>query len=296
MPKHPGAARRDTDAAMDRRTRSPAAGTRAAALAVATSLALALAPSPAGADELRLDAGLDAAMLAAGAVLALTLELMAVSGELEPQSPGNLSDVNPLDRWVAEGSSSGTGTPHDVSNVLFAIACGAAALMPLSTGLLDGADAGWTDLVLVLEAITWNASVANLVKLAVRRPRPISYVRLREGSFDPDETDGSLSFYSGHTSTVATVAAALTTTDFLRRPRGCPRPWIVLFSGAAATLATGAMRVAAKRHFVTDVAVGAALGTAIGVAVPLLHRTRVPALPSVSLVPGGATVGLSGVL
>lgn len=270
---------------MDRRT-----------LAVATSLVIVLGASPARADELRLDAGLDTALLGTGAVLALTLELMAQSGELEPQSPGELADVNPLDRWVAEGSSAGTDTPHHVSNVLFAIACGAAALMPLSTGQLDGADAGWTDLVLALEALAWNAAVANLVKLAVRRPRPISYVRLREGTYDPDETDGSLSFYSGHTSTVATVAAALTTIDFMRRPRGCPRPWVVLVSGAAATLATGAMRVAAKRHFVTDVAVGAVLGTAIGVAVPLLHRTRAPALPSVSLVPGGATVGVSGVL
>jgi len=263
---------------------------------IVVCLGVAMAPASAGGDELRLDPGLDAALLGSGAVLAGTLELVAQSGELEPQSPGDLYDLNPVDRWVAKGSGSGTQAPHHVSNAMIALACAAAALVPLSTGVLDGPDAGWTDFVLVLESLAWNAAIANVVKLAVRRPRPISYVRLREGTLDPDDTDGSLSFYSGHTSTVASVAASLTTIDFMRRPPGCPRPWVLLASGAALTIATGAMRVAAKRHFVTDVTVGAVMGTAVGLVVPLLHRARTPALPSVEVVPGGATVGLAGAL
>jgi membrane-associated phospholipid phosphatase len=265
-------------------------------LGPSTALLLVLAAEPAHADELRLDPALDASFLGAGVVLAFTLELMAQSGELEPQAPGNLSDVNGLDRWVAEGSSSGTSAPHHTSNALFGIAVAAAVVVPVSTGTIDGAAAGWTDFVLALEALAWNAALANVVKLAVRRPRPISYVQLREGTLDPDDTDGSLSFYSGHTSTVASVAAALTTIDMMRRPRGCPRPWLLLAAGSAMTIATGAMRVAAKRHFVTDVATGAVMGTAIGVVVPLLHRARLPAVPSVSLLEDGAAVGLTGTL
>lgn len=259
-------------------------------------IVLAAAPAPAAADELHLDPALDAVLLSSGTVMAVLTELMAQSGELAPQSPGDLDDVNGLDRWVARGSLGGTDGPHLASNVLFGIACGAAVLVPLSTAMVDGNAAGGTDLVLVLEALAWNAAVANLVKLAVRRPRPLSYIQLREGTFDPDATDSSLSFYSGHTSTVAAVAAALTTIDFMRRPAGCPRPWLLLASGAAVTILTGAMRVAAKRHFVTDVAAGAVIGTAIGVAVPMLHRTRVPALPTVAVVDGGAMVGLAGAL
>ena len=43
----------------------------------------------------------------------------------------------------------------------------------------------------------------------------------------------------------------------------------VLLFAAAAT--TAALRVAAHRHFPTDVVAGAALGTAVGWVVPLLH-------------------------
>ena len=262
----------------------------------ATVLLLVAAARPARAEALRLDPALDATLLGTGAVLGIMLEVLAQSGELDPIAPGRQEDINPLDRWVADGGTSGTRTPHDVSNVLLAVAYGAAVVMPISRGTMSGADAGWTDLILYAEALAWNAALANVVKMAVRRPRPISYVQLREGSYDPDDTDGTLSFYSGHTAMVATVAGAVTTTEFLRSPAGCPRPWIALASGAALTLATGAMRVAAKRHFVTDVAVGAVVGTAVGVTVPLLHRTGPRVAPTVAAVPGGATVGVAGAL
>ena len=272
-----------------------AAPVRSSALALSCAVAVLVSPARARADELRLDPAVDAVALGMGAALGIMLEVLAQTDELSPAVPGSLSDVNPLDRWVAEGSSDGTETPHQISNVLLAVAYAAAVFEPISTGVVDGAEAGWTDFILVAEALATNAAVTNLVKLAVRRPRPISYVRWREGSLDPDDTDATLSFSSGHTSTAATVTAALTTTAFIRRPAGCPRPWIVLATGTALTIATGAMRVAAKRHFVTDVVVGAVMGTGIGVAVPLLHRHRTTVTPALAVVAGGGTAGVAGV-
>lgn len=262
----------------------------------ATALLLVAAARPAAAEPLRLDPALDATLLGSGAVLAITLEVITQSGELAPSAPGAVDDINPLDRWVAEGSSDGTAAPHHASNVVLAVAYGAAVLVPMLHGYESGADTGWTDLVLFAEAIAWNGVIADLVKLAVRRPRPLSYVQLREGTFDPDNTDGTVSFFSGHTATAATIAATFTTLEFLRQPCGSARPWLALVSGALVTATTGALRVAAKRHFVTDVAVGAVVGTAVGVTIPLLHRVGPGLAPSVAIVPRGATVGLAGVL
>ena len=59
-------------------------------------------------------------------------------------------------------------------------------------------------------------------------------------------------------------------TFWRRHPRG-PARWIVAGTYLALASATAALRVAAGEHFPTDVIVGAAAGSAVGAAVPLLH-------------------------
>jgi membrane-associated phospholipid phosphatase len=70
-------------------------------------------------------------------------------------------------------------------------------------------------------------------------------------------------------------------------------PWIHA-GGAAAAAAVAYFRIAADKHWLTDVAVGAAIGSAIGVALPLLlHRGSGGAREAwVQVTP--ATIGIAG--
>ena len=87
-----------------------------------------------------------------------------------------------------------------------------------------------------------------------------------------NQPGGYRSFYSGH---VSVVVAALSVTAVTLGARHGQRiwPWILV-----ATLGSmvAAERVAAGRHFYTDVAVGAVAGGAVGTLVPVAHLRTEP--------------------
>lgn len=126
------------------------------------------------------------------------------------------------------------------------------------------------DFLILLQGTVINGLTNEIVRLTVQRPRPFVYRNVnREGKNPAHYT----SFYSGHTS----FAAVATLTLFLiLLGRGAPR-WILALSLAAwigLTASTGILRVMAGVHFLTDVLVGAIVGSIIALAVALLHRDR----------------------
>lgn len=137
---------------------------------------------------------------------------------------------------------------------------------------------------LYVEAFALNGAVTEITKYAVRRPRPYTFGGTREGGPDDD-----MSFFSGHTSTVAvttfTTARAMDLSNDLST-------WQRVGVYGGATLLTGltaGLRVAAGKHFPSDVIVGALVGGSIGWLVPELHRSdRVRA--TVSAPRGGGTM------
>jgi membrane-associated phospholipid phosphatase len=72
---------------------------------------------------------------------------------------------------------------------------------------------------------------------------------------------------------------------------------VTAYAGAAAT---ATMRVMGDMHYVSDIAVGASVGTLVGLAVPLLHYRRVNLAPAPktavdwTLIPVGAGLGVGG--
>jgi undecaprenyl-diphosphatase len=73
---------------------------------------------------------------------------------------------------------------------------------------------------------------------------------------------------------MAFAAAAFgVTVAALDLPSGSP--WFLPFAATEVSLAvlTASFRVFSGTHFMTDVIAGAALGTAIGIALPLIHST-----------------------
>ncbi|MBI5534623.1 MAG: phosphatase PAP2 family protein [Deltaproteobacteria bacterium] len=149
------------------------------------------------------------------------------------------------------------------------------ALAPSSARWASGdgtaGETGESTLVLA-EALGVNFAITEVAKLAMPRPRP--FLAFPSSTYDPARTapDANASFWSGHTS-AAFAAAAIGAFDACRSdsPLGCVGPAIGLHTLAAST---GLMRVLAGKHHVTDVIVGAAVGSAIGGAVALAHAPK----------------------
>ena len=110
------------------------------------------------------------------------------------------------------------------------------------------------DSVIILQAFAINGNVTQLGKFVSGRDRP--FVTF---SPDPEALDvPSLSFWSGHTSSAFSLATAAGTVASMRGYRSAPWVWVAGLTFAAAT---GYLRVAADKHYMSDVLTGAAVGT-----------------------------------
>jgi membrane-associated phospholipid phosphatase len=105
------------------------------------------------------------------------------------------------------------------------------------------------------------------------------------------DANAARSFFSGHVAnTMATTVAALRTYQRLHRP---VLGWTLLGIGVAGSGLVGVSRVASGAHFPSDVLVGVAVGTGMGLMLPAMHRSPMRAVPYASREGGGLL--LSGV-
>lgn len=139
-----------------------------------------------------------------------------------------------------------------------------------------------TDVLVYVETLALASVSVELLKVAVRRPRPISYRDTAQLGLTQQ-----VSFPSGHSTAVAAAATSAATSFALRHPDARAR-WAVWGFGGALTAGVAAGRVLGGKHFVSDVLAGAALGVACGAFVPWLHR-----LPVTLSVQPSASGGLS---
>jgi membrane-associated phospholipid phosphatase len=188
---------------------------------------------------------------------------------------------------------SNTGAADTASNIT------GFALLPLASlglDLLAAADAGHlrgsaVDVMLIIESAVFASDLNQAVKFAAARERPFVHVLSpAEKSQTAQPADNDLSFFSGHTTLVFSLAVSSGTVASMRRYRLAPLIWSLglLLAGTTAYL-----RIAADRHYATDVLVGAAVGASVGFAVPYwFHRKPRRGQPRVS-VGGGASVNLA---
>jgi membrane-associated phospholipid phosphatase len=188
--------------------------------------------------------------------------------------PCDASALNAFDRLAIGHSSQAARTAAD--------AISAVPIVYLALDILDVGPRHWkaylTDLWVVAEALLWNGAVQDIVRRAVRRPRPFLYT---PGVY-PSERDGddaSFSFYSGHTSFAFALATSCSYTFTLRHPHSKWR-WVVWPALMAVASIEPVLRVYSGDHFPTDVIVGAVAGSAIGLLFPALHR-RLRSAPKV---------------
>jgi membrane-associated phospholipid phosphatase len=165
------------------------------------------------------------------------------------------------------------------------------AAVPAGVVLYDAVAVGGThqalpDLLIIGEAVALSGVVTQATKFVAARTRPYAVY----GTLPSEGVDDHLSFFSAHTSIAFSAVAA---GGMLAKLRGDPAwPW-VYGVGFTAAAATGYFRLAADKHWLSDVLMGAATGTAVGLAVPWLHRNRSDP-SSVRLAVAPANVGISG--
>ena len=209
---------------------------------------------------------------------AATLELINSTGEIRPQQISPNFDRSKL---IGFDRSAASRTPDPHASAYSSLGLGAAAAFALVDPVLSGfrehsVQTGIADAFLYVESISFTLASTNIVKMAVRRPRPIAYIEAEKHKDDPDyannSTDSALSFYSVHAALTATITSTATYLAFARSPHTA-RPWITLAVGTALTSFVSIERVRAGRHFPTDVIAGAIAGAGIGLVVPHLHRT-----------------------
>lgn len=272
-------------------------------LGVTCAFALVAAPRAARgqAHELKHDVSIDVAVTATAAALVVGAEigkrdLAPATCRVCDRSAGGEDTLNGLDasargalRWK---------DPRVTSRVSDALGFLGVPLASFTTVWAAGRDAhaGPTtgvDMLLVGESVTLAAVANETVKLVVGRERPFVH------ALGPDEkkktkhpSDNNLSFYSGHTSLTFSLAAASGTIASLRGYRLAPLVWATCTTLAATT---GYLRIAADKHYLTDVLTGAVIGTAFGVLVPLLfHGRRDDGPAEAAALPSAQTASLGG--
>jgi len=178
------------------------------------------------------------------------------------------SGINALDRRVVDYHNRGARVASDVLVVALPAQAILLSLIDLKEwGLSEVA----SDVLLITQAMAVSGAIGEIVKRSVSRPRPYMH---RDDPDDPLRQHNAhdfRSFYSSHTSTVfsATIAMAAI---FSRRHPGSPLKWLFWGVAVAGGTTIAALRVAAGKHFFSDVMVGAAAGTTTGLIIPALHR------------------------
>lgn len=228
------------------------------------------------------DPVMDGGAMAVGVTFGLLSGAILGTGEVRPQQispsfrPGQLLKI---DRGALRQSIDPNA--RTLSNVGLGALAGYALLDTVLDGFRTGPNSSLVDAVMYVEAVAITQGMTNLAKIAFRRPRPIAYMEREEAirngadpaTYQNAETDSALSFFSGHASQAAALAATATYIAFRRAP-GTPRPWLTLLGGTALTAFVGYERVRSGAHFPTDVFAGALAGAAVGALVVHLHRAE----------------------
>ena len=103
-----------------------------------------------------------------------------------------------------------------------------------------------------LNVISLNGIITNIVKMTMKRQRPDSFYKTRAGA-----DDSYRSFFSGHTSTTF----ALGTSNAILLSKAYPaNSKLIWFTNLSLAAATGYLRIAGDKHYMTDVFCGGIVG------------------------------------
>lgn len=272
---------------------------RFVAAAVAISL---LAPSLASAAEpitkpieLRHNLKLELPIL--GALAVVTVGFRLLRDDMEPSHCRICEgkELNAVDKWFRDAMVRRDTQPAQVTSYILAFGAAplsGAALTILAAVADDRTDEWAVDLTAVAEGGFAAMLTTEVLESLTLRERPFFHAIT-----DPDQRQAEIaktgafhSFPAGHVVEAFGVATAAGVVASMRGYRLAPLVWLVGMGIGAATAYT---RIASDHHYFTDTLAGAAIGTVVGGAVPLIFHRRKPAhVPALMAmpVPGGVNI------
>lgn len=183
-------------------------------------------------------------------------------------------------------SSFGVGGPDAASNI---VGFGLLPVAVLGLDFLNALEVGQAradfpeDAAMIFEATFVGLVLDQTVKFAVGRGRPYTVGASSELLAQArDPADHYLSFFSGHSTWAFGIATAAGTVASLR---GHKRAWLTWLVGLPIAAATAGLRLAADKHWASDVLVSSAVGALFGAGVPLLFHGRADEGPPVTVAP-----------
>ena len=169
-----------------------------------------------------------------------------------PYTASKISPPNNFDSYVREKLHWGGSNDRLASGISDILLYGAfVGAIPLSSLYLKNHEL----LLINLEILSINGLITNIVKNMTQRQRPYSFFSKK------DDEDSYKSFFSGHTSTAFAIgtSTAKMLTNYSKMDKK-----IVWISALGLASATGYFRIAADKHYFSDVFVGAIVGSLIG--------------------------------
>ncbi len=233
----------------------------------------------------RLDVPITAAAVAGWVFAEVNKEhLVAVTCNWCDRAPDGSDTLNGVDRWGRRAFLwKHTGRAITLSNITaFGLAPAAAYGLDWAVARSDDRSSdAVADWLLISQSMAIASDVTEAMKFVIGRQRPFVHV-LAPGSpaLTKESADNNTSFPSGHT----TLAFSLATSSWeIATLRGYRRSRWLLRAGIPIAAFTAYFRVAADRHYLTDVFAGAGVGSVVGWGIPYLaHRSssdrRIPAI------------------
>ncbi|WP_164017313.1 phosphatase PAP2 family protein [Pyxidicoccus trucidator] len=283
---------------------------RSSPTAVAIALLLALAPlsrasAQSGTDEprlheLRFDWARDGAITGVAGALWISSETF-LKDDLAPaqcrwcdRAPDGTDTLNRLDRWgrgLAGETEQSRSRANTWSNILgFGVVPASVLGLQYAVGHGSGAPSRFftQDATIIIQSAVLSSLANQTVKFIVGRERPfVHQLPEDQKGLTAHPTDNNLSFYSGHTNLMFAMVVSAGTVAAMRGYENQAWIWAV---GLPLATSVGLLRMGADKHYLSDVATGALLGSAFGLAVPLLLHGRTGTTE-----PAASRVGVGGV-
>lgn len=182
------------------------------------------------------------------------------------------TDMGPYDRWAIGYYS----RPADQWSTALTAAELAVPIVLDGWDMAAGREARLgviSDLIIYSEVYFYSSSLAVFAKSLRWHPRPLAFTSHAPATARKSSDAGS-SFFSSHTTSAFASAVFTGYTFQLKHPDSPLVPW--LWGGMlGAASAVGALRIYSGKHFPSDVAVGAAVGSLAGYGIPRLHLSPV---------------------
>jgi lipoprotein signal peptidase len=226
---------------------------------------------------------------------------LAVKARLAPRAPywddrdTNGADIlAPLDRLATRLRWENPRTAGLISDGGLALSMTSALGVTAGAGAFDHDTPAHLaeNAIIVLEAMSTAMAMNQVTKFFAGRQRPCAHFGLdKDRPCFSDGSDNNLSSFSGHATFTTSLAVASGMVATMRGYRLAPLVWT---SGAVIAVSTSYLRLAADKHYLSDVVTGTVIGVAVGFFVPyLFHGPRTEALSAKDARAGSAASSLA---